>query len=94
MAKLAEFLHTLVSWSFREGEFTDLTKCLFWFILLMGRSGGMADAAVSKTVEGQPHVGSTPTFGTTDIWQYAPGYHPWGTGSGSIDDINSRAKPC
>ena len=24
----------------------------------------MADAAVSKTVEGQPHVGSTPTFGT------------------------------
>ncbi len=29
----------------------------------MGRSGGMADAAVSKTVEGQPHVGSTPTFG-------------------------------
>ena len=51
----------------------------------------MVDAAVSKTVEGQPHVGSTPTFGTTDIWQYAPGYHPWGIGSGSIDDIDSRA---
>jgi hypothetical protein len=33
------------------------------------RSGGMADAAVSKTVEGQPHVGSTPTFGITGIWQ-------------------------
>ena len=38
----------------------------------------MADAAVSKTVEGQPHVGSTPTFCTTGIWQYAPSYHPWG----------------
>lgn len=36
----------------------------------------MADAAVSKTVEGQPHVGSTPTFGIVGIWRYAPSYYP------------------
>lgn len=30
-----------------------------------GRSGGMADAAVSKTAEPQARVGSNPTFGTS-----------------------------
>ena len=44
----------------------------------MSRSGGMADAAVSKTVEGQPHVGSTPTFGITGIWHTHRAFIPEG----------------
>ena len=34
------------------------------------RSGGMVDAAVSKTVEGKPHAGSNPAFGTNNPYIY------------------------
>lgn len=33
----------------------------------LSRSGGMADATVSKTVEGKPRAGSSPAFGTTNL---------------------------
>lgn len=33
-------------------------------VVIKSRSGGMADAQVSKTCDPKDHVGSTPSFGT------------------------------
>lgn len=40
-------------------------------VLLKSRSGGMADAQVSKTCDPKDHVGSTPSFGTNKFHSFS-----------------------
>ena len=41
--------------------------CILGILSVHAEVAEQADATVSKTVEGKPHVGSSPTFGTIAI---------------------------